>query len=148
MIDIQYLDKAGHDAARASSTRTPADYFIGNEYYGRSMVPNQQPYAADSIAMFCPCCGEVWGRIVVEGRPYWRVVTRACRKHTPTSALDWGAVPGSMLSQNLDPAFSVNAYSPMALEKAPEALLKYELELSLQWTGIPTTDGVPAPIQL
>lgn len=32
-------------------------------------------------ALFCGDCGEVWGRVEIEGRRYWFVRNRPCERH-------------------------------------------------------------------
>ena len=114
-------------------TLVEASYFIGNKFYGTSKVPGGNPlYKASSIAMCCPVCGEIWGRIVVQNA-HWVFVVRPCIEHKPVGVLDWGAVPGSLLTQNLDPDYCINPVSAMALPRIPDKLLEYEFELTLSW---------------
>ena len=61
-----------------------------------------------SIAWFCPECGEIWARAVVEGSPF-RVLTRRCGKHPARWLTD---LPGSLLISWLD---DFNPTLPLAL---------------------------------
>jgi hypothetical protein len=59
-------------------------YFLGSRLLARS---SQLPLWADdrmltsSEALFCPCCGEVWARIMQESRKEWTCQIRNCAKH-------------------------------------------------------------------
>lgn len=64
-----------------------AHYFLGKQYLGTS-VCDLHPHSM-SIAYFCSTCGDVWGRIVVEGEPF-HLVCRPCEGHAPSGVPDWG----------------------------------------------------------
>ena len=61
-----------------------ASYFLGSRLLGTS---RQLPMFADdqmsrtSEALFCPACGEIWGRIHEPMFKEWSVQVRYCAKH-------------------------------------------------------------------
>lgn len=65
-----------------------AQYFLGSNWLGRSI--RSLPPEADSIAYACQQCGEIWGRIVVEGSTFFHIVVRPCEAHSPSTVKDWG----------------------------------------------------------
>ena len=77
------------------------EFILGNSWLGQSRrIPawvHEQAAAPDSLAMFCPVCGEVWARFPVlinaTGKyvPF-HVLTRNCWKHASEFLLN---VPGS-----------------------------------------------------
>jgi hypothetical protein len=96
----------------------PASYFLGNRLLGTSpkqaMWDDTTPLAGNE-AMFCPTCGEVWGRVLIWERSPWHTTTRNCAKH-PT-CLD---SPGSFI-----------ASWRTTFEELPPEVLAYELQLRL-----------------
>lgn len=82
-----------------------------------SVWVHEQRAAPDSIAMFCPVCGEVWARFPVEAtatgkqQPF-HILTINCKKHPSDFSL---AVPGSAWL-SWDREFT-NTFPPMMLER-------------------------------
>lgn len=63
-------------------------YFFGLQLLASSPTPARwadewSPWDNCSIAYFCPGCGEVWGRMLREGKS-WHTVTSPCRAHGST----------------------------------------------------------------
>lgn len=93
-----YTDKDGtmHDQWKVS-------IFADGQYWGSFIYdPGNYPglgWNRQSIAFFCPSCGDTWGRLAYEGRHKapWRVESVACRKH-----YDQWNIPGSILSARMD----------------------------------------------
>ena len=60
-------------------------YFLGSRLLAQSQLlpkwSDTEPASA-SLALFCPTCGEVWGRVIVDGSQ-WHPVNRGCRAHPP-----------------------------------------------------------------
>ena len=61
-----------------------AHYFLGNRLLGQSvraaMWDDWQPLISH-LALLCPTCGELWGRVTVERATDWSFQRRACNKH-------------------------------------------------------------------
>lgn len=54
-------------------------YFLGNKHLGSAPNPPSDPRTLHehSIAFFCPHCGEIWGRIIVNPAKH-HILTRGC----------------------------------------------------------------------
>lgn len=70
-----------------------ADVFIGGKHYGKMRLPfgrvGKEPTPPEGGAFFCPTCGEIWARVLEEGR-WHQVYTVGCSKHS-----HWD-IPGSL----------------------------------------------------
>lgn len=61
-------------------------FFIGPSYLGSRTIaafrdkPPFGPQPSQSVAYFCPRCGEIWGRLAIEAGT-WALVQRPCPKH-------------------------------------------------------------------
>lgn len=76
-----------------------------------------------SHALFCPKCGEVWGRRVYLEMPNdWKVEERHCLAHGDGSLIDWKSIEGD---QFLNPYYE---------ELYPKELYDHELEILLART--------------
>ena len=100
-------------------------YFLGPRLLGTSpSLPlwDDTTVSPMSQVVICPVCGEVWGRIAVEGRE-WLPVRRGCTKHS------WlGDVGGSFL-----PPWR------HSFDELPPAVLAYEVNLRLAAFQEPST---------
>jgi len=105
-----------------------AYYIIQKDLRGEAAVPE----LSCSLAYFCRTCGEIWGRIVVEGAETWNLQQVPCAAHQPTGVPDWNRIAGSILLP-LDP--HVGAWGQAAsLALLPAAMLRRELEIHLTHT--------------
>ena len=58
-----------------------AYYFIEGKLLAIAPV-REERWPPDSLAFFCESCGEIWARILVEGREEeWTIEITACTKH-------------------------------------------------------------------
>ena len=70
-------------------------FFVGNEYLGSSdrlpVFVHEQQQRPQSVAYFCPECGDVWARAVIEGVDYspWSM---SCSKHPRFRSLVAGSL--------------------------------------------------------
>lgn len=92
-------------------------YFLGNQLLATTSIRplwDDSTVSCVSTAYFCPACGEVWARIMLEGAR-WLAVTAPCSKHTSSSRK--------------------GGYFIMPWRKTywelPQEVLKYELQLLL-----------------
>lgn len=98
----------------------PTHYFLGNRLLGTSrQLPawaDTQLLTENNLAFICPRCGEVWGRVTIDGiEPEWLPVRRGCVRHP------WSdAVGGSFIAP----------WRTTFAELPPEVLL-YELNIRL-----------------
>lgn len=61
------------------------DYFLGNKHLGSCPNPpthDPRLLYSHSIAFFCPKCGEVWGRVIIDPTKH-HVLTRGCARCGP-----------------------------------------------------------------
>jgi len=68
--------------------------FVGQgEYHPFRTNGGHLPIQHSSVAGFCPMCGEIWLRNVLEGVPLWRVYPVLCLKHamhfSPGDPMAW-----------------------------------------------------------
>jgi len=80
----------------------PAMYFLGNRLLGTSNdLPrwDEKQVNHQNHALFCPTCGEVWGRITDTRVAGWFAVTRNCSKHGDGSFI----APWRILFEELPP---------------------------------------------
>jgi len=106
-----------------------ATYFLHSKFSGQSIIESRFPPL--SLAYFCPVCGDIWARVVVEGAG-WAVEHAPCEKHKPTGGDDWGRVPGSLLLSQLSSKDLSTMWQGRAIENLPESLLARELSLHLK----------------
>lgn len=72
-----------------------------------------------SLAFFCPVCGDVWARRIIEPATRWNVLTRECKKH--------------IAPRYCEPEGSVWIdYDRDFLKNLPKEVLLYELNLRLE----------------
>ena len=51
--------------------------------------PNSTSHLLEqSIAYFCPACGEIWGRITLSTATYWQCLERPCQTHGDGSLVE------------------------------------------------------------
>lgn len=69
-----------------------AHYFLGNRLLGtgRAYWDDITPLR-EGLALFCPTCGECWGRIAPEGSEEWLPIRAGCPRHP------WTDTPGTFL---------------------------------------------------
>jgi hypothetical protein len=89
------------------------------------------PEASRSVAFFCHTCGEVWGRVVVEGAT-WNTASVPCKEHQPLGVFDWLSLPGSFLNQRLWAEDNPIWNRANCLDYLPESVLQYEFELAVK----------------
>lgn len=95
----------------------PASYFLGTRLIGDTIL---NPRWADTEearynqALFCPRCGDIWGRIIHHPADEWHATIRNCPRH-PTS----------------DAAGSFIAPWRTTFEELPPEVLRYEAQLRL-----------------
>jgi hypothetical protein len=67
------------------------DFLLGNTYLGSAPNPAPDPRTlhSHSIALFCPTCGELWGRVIVNPREHF-VLTRTCPSCPPKWGMEFG----------------------------------------------------------
>lgn len=97
----------------------PASYFLGTRLLGSTIAYHKWDDATecrDSEALFCPTCGEVWGRVVEALATSWHCTIRPCHKHGP----------------GLDSAGSFIAPWRNTTDELPSEVLLYEVQLRLQ----------------
>ena len=98
-------------------------YLISDKYIASAEL--RESYAVDSIAYFCPTCGDVWGRIVAGA--YWQLLTVPCEQHVPACVASWYKIPGSILIP-MERKDAVGRWGWGAvLEVLPAAVLQREL---------------------
>jgi hypothetical protein len=104
-----------------------ASYFLGNRLLGTSTFEsaNCLPH---SEALFCKTCGDIWGRIYVEGSD-WDVRAVPCSLHTPLGVSDWSAVPGSFLRSEISVYQMSVMFRAAALEHLPMPVLAREIAI-------------------
>lgn len=96
-----------------------ARYFLGSQLLGSSghvVKWDDSQLTTASLALACPTCGEVWGR-VLDNFPGWQFVVRPCHKHPRTDADD--------------SAGSFIAPWRSTFQELPPEVLEYELQLRL-----------------
>ena len=109
------------------------DFFIGNQYYGRSIV-SETPC---SLAFFCRSCGDIWARIVSTDAATrvintWQVRQVPCKNHTPVGVEDWETCPGSVLNNFVRWEFVGMLSKANCIEALSREMLVYEFELAIK----------------
>ena len=61
-------------------------FFIHQRYLGSRTIPpvyqtSLGPQLAYSVCWFCPQCGDIWARLVVEDTKFSQCWSRSCAKH-------------------------------------------------------------------
>ena len=105
-------------------------FFIGEHCLGEAQYnadPTCSTYqATESVAYFCPGCGEVWARVILSGTEVgkaarlWQVYQRTCGKCPTAHPQD---LPGSLIL----------ASTMEILEELPKALWETEFQQHLRW---------------
>ncbi len=105
-------------------------YFLHNKLVDQATF--KCDFTPHSLAYFCPTCGEIWGRIMVDGGGYWSVEPASCEKHTPQGVPEWGKIPGAFCTSidNRRQNLSVMWWG-RALEHLPPTILQREFMLTL-----------------
>lgn len=103
----------------------PSGYLIAEDQYLGKFSYASQPadsWGWMSRAYFCPTCGEIWARSIIQrpdGSPQpFRPITVACRQHW-----DPWTIPGSLLAGEL--AYNLNELEPPAIQREFEIHLTY-----------------------
>jgi hypothetical protein len=99
-------------------------YWVRGKYLGESARDYELVHGTlqppESLAYFCPTCGEVWARVVVTGRPF-SVWTMTCERHAEQYRSL--TVPGTLyMSWNKDHN-----------EALPREVLRREVILHAEW---------------
>lgn len=101
-----------------------AHYFLGTRLLGSTEQPQTWDgvYRSRSIAYFCPKCGDIWGRIVIDSKD-WMVLTVGCEWHP-----EWSFYPGGSF---------IRSWNPRWPQELPEAVLRREFAIHWQhYAGI------------
>ena len=89
-----------------------AQYYVRGKHMGQSSremdLVHGRLRPPDSLAYFCPTCGEVWAMVVVAGQQF-RVWSMPCAKHPPpyrvvvagSMMLDWDRVYNDALPHDV-----------------------------------------------
>ncbi len=83
-------------------------FILGSRLLANTIWPLQYSHEVAhtpySIALCCPACGDIWGRILVHENPeQWLFSIRRCRQHTKSLSLLQGGVFSSInLQENFD----------------------------------------------
>ena len=102
-------------------------YFLRNAKIAEIDFPRR----AQSLALFCSTCGDIWGRVFAADE--WRVESVPCEKHRPTGVPDWGRWPGSFLNP-LITCYHVGFDEwPTCVEYLPDTLVKREFDLYMSY---------------
>jgi len=98
---------------------TTRSFFLNGQYLGTvpAELPGKMPVR--SLAYFCPCCGNVWGRINTSGGKAWDLQYRPCSPCGDISD-DW------MIDPIMIGCFS-GYQSNLPAEDWPASLLRHEL---------------------
>lgn len=112
-----------------------ASYFLGSRLLGSCRIPDKAGIAY-STAFFCRTCGNLWGRVLVEGSD-WRVVEVPCENHTPTGVPDWSTVPGSFLVNSLEASHTSRMFWGQVIDWMPQNILQREVLLALRYFNLP-----------
>jgi len=62
-------------------------FFVGQTYLGSRLIPDFRTIPGievrrhHSYALFCPRCGDIWGRLIHDGAGYTQLTHRSCVKH-------------------------------------------------------------------
>ena len=103
----------------------PASYFLGTRLLGSSPAnprwDDDRDLFFEHQALFCPMCGEVWARILIDGANGWRVAVRHCAKEYRK--------PGNWDS---DSSGSFIASWRRTFSELPPEVLEYEAKLRLE----------------
>ncbi len=105
---------------------------MGTSYYLGSRLLAERSFLKPplSFAFFCSTCGEVWGRVWTEGRP-WVVRQVPCEDHQPAGVWNWNQVPGSFLDR--DEAITGYPGAALCVELVPADVLAREVEVHLNY---------------
>lgn len=100
-----------------------ASIFVGNRSLGTFPVPlfhtdRTGAFPVQSVAYFCPSCGDIWGRIVIPGSTATQCRYRPCERHGD-----------GRLTQSAWPSEPATYVTPAW----PRAALERELDLELSY---------------
>lgn len=91
----------------------PYTLFLGNALLGRGVAAPHPLHGPWHRAWFCPHCGEIWARAVVDlPNIEWQVWHGLCPRHASPS---WFTIAGSLWSE-YEPEFSASL-PPAALQR-------------------------------
>lgn len=111
-----------------------ASYFIGNGFFGQSEVHDQ----AHSAAMFCPHCGQIWARVVVESPSApWDIYQNGCILHPNVYIYTQGQPHGSIIPELFIHCQDASAGSGLLLSNLPEGIIRREFDLLMSRMEIP-----------
>lgn len=116
-------------------------FFLRDRVLGSRDIPRTYPadplghaagarFRCQNLALFCPVCGEIWGRVLYEETlPTWRIEARYCASHGSEmfEAAGWfDYTRGSFIYPYPD------AGNPLAFASNwPEEVVRYECNLLL-----------------
>jgi hypothetical protein len=110
---------------------TPVAFYLGTTLLGTSSITTRE-FVPNSHAMFCPTCGEIWGRIVVDPNS-WHVHSAACERHPRRGVPDWANLPGCFTSGTMPSTLLGVAGAARALDILPLAVLRREFLLTAEF---------------
>lgn len=99
-------------------------FLVGKAYLGSRaipdfrVIPGLEARPHHSYAYFCLRCGDIWGRLAVDGAPLTQCVCRPCSKHGDGRLSNTHEVPGEPYNFASD---------------WPAAAIKYELLAELNY---------------
>lgn len=131
--DVSTRPGAAHDRAYypliICTTMPTVDYIIEGKYFGSSPVP----HVAQSVALYCEICGDLWARCVSSVGTRTILTQRCCSRHTPLSvAGGWGEVPGTISSWR-SAAHSPSWDTANCVEYLPRQVLLREFTLLAEY---------------
>lgn len=101
----------------------PASYFLGTRLLGdsiRNPMWDDAEEADYNLALFCPICGDIWGRVIKHPQIDWHSTVRHCARHFDHQR-NWGG----------DHAGSFIASWRRTFAELPPEVLQYEVQLRL-----------------
>jgi hypothetical protein len=102
-----------------------AHYFVGSQYFGKSLVHGQ----SKSAAFFCRECAALWAVVSVEDCRDSDLFQNACEKHNNYNIFTYGQPPGSLIPAVYLGAIEAAAGSPLLLKNLPRKLLEREFAI-------------------
>ena len=118
-----------------------ATYFFGGWELDSTEVPEHDVVKLRSQTFFCPTCGQIWARVVINGAE-WSCKEQPCQLHPDLSG--WDRIHGSMASSR---SFEMAWPGDWAitLEYLPRKILQREFELSLKQGALDGSATIKAP---
>lgn len=89
----------------------------------------EKPAFTSSVAYFCPVCGDIWARALVENTT-WRIEATPCESHVFHAVSSYKRIPGSFLTSTLSAENTTTGSRAQTLDVMPNSVLKREFLLS------------------